>query len=518
MLDKWLRPKPMLSDGKSTDSRDDLVAVLVRVRDTLVALGHQVFVVGGTALGPYRDGDLLPHDDDADVAVLLDDGHPSAVARSMMRLRRKLEGAGFRVRVHSFAHLQVYPNGEDNALDRRLYVDIFAAYFSGDVICQPFHVRGAFSREQLLPFRTIDIRGESFAVPADIESWLALNYDDNWRVPQPGFQLDTPEATSRRFNSQYGSFNLHRHFWEMLAVEHPSELNYEHLESPSLSVCFDSPTIVNVGCGSSVSPPASISVSEGSTVVGIDYADAARELAHSRGSSQVFDVSVANYNAVLGFALRLPPGAFDVYAGFVAESLDPRRRKSGFWPLMRLGVRSGGTVLIDFLDQLGDNYSFDDPRTWHLELAEVFREATGHGLAIENVDRGTVRVDGNVRSYTRVQFASYGTEPQGIVLQDSSKEWGMVRVMFERLKKVRRNLKAIVSRPPVLLPAEAAREIERLRSEIDEVREDQRRVAELADIVEEMVLNSRSPGAQSLQETLEGPNSRTGQGPDRITR
>lgn len=510
MLNKWLRPKPMLADGSRSDLRNELLQVLISVRDTLESLHHRVFVVGGTALGPYRDGDLLAHDDDADVAVFLEDGHPSAVARSMMRLSKELRALGYRVRVHSFAHLQVYPPPRQG-LDDALYVDVFAAYFSRGNLCQPFHVRGPFKRKQLLPFRQLSIRGESFHAPADVEAWLAMNYDENWRTPQPGFQLVTPSATARRFNSQFGSFNMHRHFWELLATEHPDEVNYERLAGADLNVRLPSRTVVNVGCGTKADLPPSVSTLPDSVIVGIDYSDASRERASGDLEPEVFDVSFANYNAVLHFVGLLPAGAFDIYAGFVAEGQDPRRRKAGFWPLLRMAVKSGGLGTIDFLDSLAENYSFDDPRTWHLQLDELAREADGFGLAVIPVGSGRVIVSGRERTYTRVKIEcrSMGGHPPGVT---SPAFEGNSTSLMKEVKRMLRRMKSALASFGRSVPPEIASEIVRLNAEIDELREDQRRVSELADIVEELVLGSRTgngrpndDGAPGVAGSVEGP-------------
>ena len=511
MLNKWLRPKPMLADGAGSDLRNELLRVLMSVRDALESLNHRVFVVGGTALGPYRDGDLLAHDDDADVAVFLEDGHPSAVARSIMRLSKDLRALGYRVRVHSFAHLQVYPPPRQS-LDDSLYVDVFAAYFSLGNLCQPFHVRGPFKRNQLLPFRDLPIRGESFNAPADLEAWLEMNYDENWRTPQPGFQLVTPPATARRFNSQFGSFNMHRHFWELLATEHPEEVNYARLANVDLDVRLTSRTVVNLGCGTKVDLPSSVSTLPGSVVVGIDYSDAARECARGELQPEVFDVSFANYNAVLHFVATLPAGAFDVFAGFVAEGQDPRRRKAGFWPMMRMAVKSGGLGTIDFLDSLAENYSFDDPRTWHLHLDELAREASGFGLAVIPIGSGRVMVSDRERTYTRVKIECRSAGAQSPVAISPVSEGKSTSLMKEVKRMLRRLRSAFASFRRSVAPAEVASEIARLNAEIDELREDQRRVSELADMVEELVLASRAgnghpndDGAPRVTGSVEGP-------------
>lgn len=343
MVNKWMRLAPMLADGSTIDKRDELVEILAKTRDALHSLGYQAFAVGGTVLGPYRDGDLLPHDDDGDLAVYFDTSDPVDVARGILNLQRQLRALGYRVRPHSHAHLQVYPPLDD--VDPKLYVDIFAAFFKDGMINQPFHVRGPFMREQLLPFSEVEVRGEKFPVPADTAAWLETNYDEYWHTPQPGFRLQTPRETVRRFRNWFGSYNLHRHFWEAQASEGAAAEDYKRLVPFGKTIVFKSSSIVNLGCGISPLLPPSLDISNPrATLYGIDYADAVLAIASQVTETpigknvRVMDVNFANYQAILEFVLGLPAGGFDLYAGFVLEGQDTVRRNNAFWRFARMAL------------------------------------------------------------------------------------------------------------------------------------------------------------------------------------
>lgn len=407
MINKWLRLAPMLADGQDVDMRDDLVELLAQTRDSLLSIGEQVFAVGGTVLGPYRDGDLLAHDDDGDLAVFFDTFEPVDVALGMLRIQRELHERGFRVRAHSHAHLQVYPPSKD--IDSTLYVDIFAAFFRDRLINQPFHVRGPFRREQLLPFSTLEVRGETFSAPADVPSWLALNYDENWATPQPGFVLETPPETIKIFRQWFGaSYNLHRHFWELHSAETGEIESYGRLIPFGDSIQLSSLSIVNLGCGKDPALPPSLEVqSTTATVYALDYADSVREQASIVAAAsdepkyKVLDVNFTNYHGVLTFVASLPPGPFDLYAGFVIEGQDTLRRNTAFWRFARMALLSGGQVIIDHLDTADPQYSYNDPRTWHLSADQIRKESAVHGLVTSERHRGQVHVKGHRRDYLR---------------------------------------------------------------------------------------------------------------------
>lgn len=409
MVNKWLRLAPSLNTPGGPDLRDTLAEVLSEAVHNLQSLGHPVFAVGGTALGPFRDGDFLPHDDDGDLAVLFRTEIPAEIATGMLEVQRELTVLGYRVRVHSYAHLQVYPP-ESAGSAQGLYFDVFAAFFKSGTINQPFHVRGPFSEQQLLPFANVDVRGYQFPVARDTESWLSLNYDPHWRTPQPGFQLRTPQATVRRFRSWFGSFNQHRHFWEEYLGSSSPKGDYCIAGRGLPGVELHSETVVNAGCGARFELPASVQQrGRQANVVSIDYADAVPLLAQASSGSRrdVRQVNFADYRQVLELVATLPSGPFDVYAGFSLENQDLEGRASGIWGLLRISAASGGTCVVDFVTSSDRIWDDDDPRTWFISERDFIKEAQHHKLDVSVLGRGKVLIDGRLRRCSRAALKAH---------------------------------------------------------------------------------------------------------------
>ena len=73
---------------------------------------------------------------------------PSDVARESFALERSLVNRGWRTRRYSAAHLQLTPADDVHS---PVHVDLFSAFFHDGEIHQPFHIRGPFAEDQLLP-------------------------------------------------------------------------------------------------------------------------------------------------------------------------------------------------------------------------------------------------------------------------------------------------------------------------------------------------------------------------------
>ncbi len=73
--------------------QDLLLADLGRLAADLAEVGLRPFVAYGTLLGLRRDGDLIPHDDDADLAYLSGATDPVDVVHESYRVSRALERA-----------------------------------------------------------------------------------------------------------------------------------------------------------------------------------------------------------------------------------------------------------------------------------------------------------------------------------------------------------------------------------------------------------------------------------------
>jgi SAM-dependent methyltransferase len=212
MVNKWGNIGHALSDYPA-GIEQRLLDRLDLVRSVIdVDVDVDVYVTGGTLLGPYRDGRVMPNDDDADLAYLSKLSHPLDVARECFALGRALVAAGITVVRCSAGHLQLHFEHEGRPDG---YVDIFTGWIDDSGWWyQLFPIRAQVRREQLVPPATIEIEGRPEPMCREPEVMLEAIYGPGWASPDPAFSFDVPQTTQDRFYGWMSDQHMNRTPWE----------------------------------------------------------------------------------------------------------------------------------------------------------------------------------------------------------------------------------------------------------------------------------------------------------------
>lgn len=402
-VNKWGLLRPSF-EYRDADIRERVAASASEVLALLQDAGFESFIVGGTLLGAVRDGVIMPHDDDADIAYLSDHEHPSDLVLENDRIRRLLEDRGYRVLRHSWAHLQVLAGGTGKV---DYYVDVFTAFYRNGQFHEPIHVRAPGLDDAILPLRSIELHGRLFPMPRDPEAWLEACYGPNWRVPDPTFKFETPVNTRRRFDAWFSSYNAGRNAWEDRYAAGLSGHESDWLRPHVLEAARGTRRVIDLGSGSG--EDAAVYQAAGLECTPVDYA-----LGSPSVTGGGIALNLVNYldgirflTAQLGASGTGPAPV--IAANHLLACQDERGRATLF-RLIAFALRSGARVISADYEQLGA-YDPQEPRTWHLDEHMLVPESRRAGLTHVVLERAThTDEDGITRGVTVVEFQLFQLE------------------------------------------------------------------------------------------------------------
>jgi SAM-dependent methyltransferase len=250
VVNKWGRVARSF-EGRDSSLLDEVFDEVERLMALLAdRAGIDLFVTGGTLLGPVRDGTVLASDDDADLAYLSRHTNPSDVALESFALERLLAESGYEVVRHSSGHLQLLFPG--STVTDRFYLDVFTYFRCDGFFYGTFHVRQPEDLVPILPLRPLPVHGRMLPGPADPPRLLEAIYGPDWAQPDPAFVFDTPPPAARRFLSWFSHFDFDRENWEdrhrldQQSGPHPGPSELALLAAETLA---PGTSIVDLGCG-----------------------------------------------------------------------------------------------------------------------------------------------------------------------------------------------------------------------------------------------------------------------------
>jgi tetratricopeptide (TPR) repeat protein len=184
-LNKKGEIKPTPQEVRLRQDRD--LEIYARVRDFLQdRLGRPIFLLYGTLLGYYREGDFIPGDDDFDAGYVSDRTDPVEVKEEAQEIIVELVRAGFTVSFNQRGRLFRVQ------LDRResynCHVDIHPMWFQDGRVWAHNALSRPGASEEYLPVVAGTLRGVEISIPHQPEAFLRNNYGPGWRTPDPGFR------------------------------------------------------------------------------------------------------------------------------------------------------------------------------------------------------------------------------------------------------------------------------------------------------------------------------------------
>ncbi|MCG5529703.1 LicD family protein [Halorhodospira halochloris] len=151
-------------------------------------LGRPLFLMYGTLLGLYRDGDLIPHDDDFDVGYISEHEDPHAIKMETREIILKLLRAGFTVAVNRRGRPFRLRNPSTGA---ELHLDVRPVWYQDKRVWAHKQACLALPLEGFRQVERRTLRGTAVYIPRDAEKFLEAYYGHTWTTPDPGYTNST---------------------------------------------------------------------------------------------------------------------------------------------------------------------------------------------------------------------------------------------------------------------------------------------------------------------------------------
>jgi hypothetical protein len=352
VLDKWGRLTRPIS-GADASTVDDLMDAVIRLLDDLrERAGVPSYICYGTLLGAVRNGRLIAHDNDVDIAYVSELPDPVDVVRESFRVERALRDAGWTVRRGSGVRLNVRVKLSDDSMR---FVDVFTSHWVEGVLYIPSDTGFELPKETILPLTTIELEGRQVPAPAQPERLLAATYGESWRVPDPSFRYETPRWLARRFGGWFGGLMTHRKHWDHFSSKVARQVPHE----PTLFarwVADRYPSdrhLIDLGAGTG-RDAFWFANHHGRSVTALDYCVSAvnrgNRRARRRNLPVTFDVvNLYDNRAVLTLGAQLSrlEEPVDLYARFTLHAME-KPGQDNVLRLASMALRRGGLLFVEF--------------------------------------------------------------------------------------------------------------------------------------------------------------------------
>lgn len=350
MIDKWgLLQRPF--SGRDSRVVDQMVDVTTQILDVMESdCGVHGWIAFGTLLGAAREGGVIGHDSDIDLAYLSEQPTPAAMAKELYDVSRALRRHGMTVLNKSGAFITVVFASPDGAMAS---IDVYTCFYVEDRLHETATVRQVVPRSAIVPLIEMEFEGRPLPAPADPDAMLAVSYGPGWRVPDPSFRHEPGPDIVDRFDGWFSSLMRQRRDWERLLADQAQAADLVPSDFADWAADRLRPGMRVIDVGTGTGQDALHIARRGWNVVGLDYARqslrAPRRAARAEGLSAKFDhMNLYDLRDVITRAALISRGKREVAicAREVLETLDPDGL-ANFWRFVTIVLRGGGLLVLE---------------------------------------------------------------------------------------------------------------------------------------------------------------------------
>lgn len=388
-------------------AREDIMDALEQVLHDLTATcGLDAYLMYGCLLGAVRDGHLIGHDSDADVAYLSKHDHPLDIIGECTAATRQMRALGWRVNRMSGANFKVWVPLPDG---RRCGIDVFGSFQIRDRFYVTGSLTGTLDRSALVPFGTVTLEGRKIVAPARPEEVLAFTYGPEWRVPDPAFHFEHDPVDVRRMDGWFRAARRRLRFWDdfykgpdsarvpaepSLFAQWVQQWVQQRLQAQTGERRAETTQILDVGAGTG--RDAVYLAQQGHQVAALDFTLLGMRRTRALRDEQQLEVTTRMLNLedlrsvlVTGTRFAHQDGTREVYARGLLDALGPHGRDN-FWRFASMVQRRGGETFLEFRTPL----SRDEPTVFgahkrtYLQPDRVVGEIEAYGGRVVHRETG----------------------------------------------------------------------------------------------------------------------------------
>lgn len=352
-------------DAKDSAELEPLLDAMTEVLEALARSGVDAFPAYGTLLGAVRNGHLIGHDNDADLAYVSRARTPVDVVRESFRIQRALSRDGFPTTRYSGAAIRVDVRTSAGVIG----LDVFGGFFHEQNLVLMGEIYTPFETSWIFPLGTVELEGRSLPAPAEPERLLETMYGAGWRVPDPTYVWNTPAEVRARLDAWFRGTRVNRNHWDRrysnFADRGPARRRPYQLTRMLHRREAEGTTVLDVGCGRG--QDVVWLAKKGHRAIGVDYAGLGfSKLARVAGEQELdaafwqLNLLEVRHAMTLGARLAVEPGPRAVLARHFVDATNQRGRE-GLYRVSRMALNEGGRLYLQFVSGNAPG-TRDDPR------------------------------------------------------------------------------------------------------------------------------------------------------------